>query len=121
MRKLAAALLAVPVLAIFYIPVLVRRSNAARIGLAIGVGGLVGLGALGLLRPQGTTATKPLPPIVPLSQAAVHLDDRRRPGARFHHRSRVQRPDGPAQRRCRAPGLAEDGRAPLLGSDRQSA
>src|SRR6188474_743657 len=69
LRKLAAALLAVPILALFYIPVLVRRSNAARIGLAIGVGGLVGLGALGLLRPLGTTATKPLPPIVPLSQA----------------------------------------------------
>ena len=70
MRKLAAALLAVPVLAVLYIPVLLRRSVAPRIGLAIGVGGLVALGALGLISPQGTTATKPLPPIVPLTQAA---------------------------------------------------
>ena len=36
----------------------------------MGVGGLVALGALGLLSPPGTTATKPLPAIVPLSQAA---------------------------------------------------
>jgi uncharacterized protein YkwD len=70
LRKLAAALLAVPVIAVFYIPILVRRSNAARIGLAIGVGGLVGLGALGLMSPQRTTATKPLPEIVPLAPAA---------------------------------------------------
>jgi Bacterial Ig-like domain len=70
LRTLAAALLAVPVFAALYIPVLLRRSIAPRIGLAIGVGGLVGLGALGLISPQGTTATKPLPPIVPLTQAA---------------------------------------------------
>ncbi|MFL5770790.1 MAG: Ig-like domain-containing protein [Chloroflexota bacterium] len=70
MRKLAAALLAVPVLALFYIPVVTRHSVAARIGLALGVGGLVGLGALGLISPARTTATKPLPPIVPLAQAA---------------------------------------------------
>ena len=70
MRKLAALLLAVPVLATFYVPILLRRSTAARIGLAMGVGGLVALGALGLISPSGTAATKPLPAIVPLSQAA---------------------------------------------------
>ena len=70
MRKLAAALLAVPVLAVFYIPVLTRRSTASRIGLAIGVGGLVVIGALGLVNPPGITATKPLPAIVPLEPAA---------------------------------------------------
>ena len=70
MRKLAAALLAVPVLAVFYIPILLRRPAASRIGLAIGVGGLVGLGALGLISPSRTTATKPLPVIVPLEPAA---------------------------------------------------
>jgi uncharacterized protein YkwD len=70
LRKLAAALLAVPVLAVFYIPILLRRPAASRIGLAIGVGGLVGLGALGLISPSGTTATKPLPAIVPLEPAA---------------------------------------------------
>ena len=68
MRKLAALLLAVPVLATFYVPILLRRSTAARIGLAMGVGGLVALAALGLISPPGTTATKPLPAIVPLSQ-----------------------------------------------------
>jgi uncharacterized protein YkwD len=69
LRKLAAALLAVPVVAVLYLPIVLRRSVAARIGLAIGVGGLVGLGALGLINPSRTTATKPLPPIVPLTQA----------------------------------------------------
>jgi uncharacterized protein YkwD len=70
LRKLAAALLAVPIIAVLYVPVVARRSNAARIGLTIAVCGLVGLGALGLLSPQKTTATKPLPAIVPLAQAA---------------------------------------------------
>jgi uncharacterized protein YkwD len=69
LRTLAAALLAVPVIAVLYVPVLVRRSVAARIGLAIGVGGIVALGALGLISPERTTATKPLSPIVPLTQA----------------------------------------------------
>jgi hypothetical protein len=69
LRKLAAALLAVPIIAALYVPVLVRRSVAARIGLAIFVGGLVAVGALGLISPTRTTATKPLPPIVPLTQA----------------------------------------------------
>ena len=68
LRKLAAALLAVPVIAVLYLPILVRRSVAARIGLAIGVGGLVALGALGLISPTRTTASKP-PPIVPLAPA----------------------------------------------------
>src|SRR5262245_46455094 len=53
----------------FYVPILLRRSTAARIGLAIGIGGIVGIGALGLISPSSTTATKPLPAIVPLTQA----------------------------------------------------
>jgi uncharacterized protein YkwD len=69
LRKLTAALLAVPIIAALYVPVLVRRSVAARIGLAIGIGGLVGVAALGLIGPTRTTATKPLPPVVPLTQA----------------------------------------------------
>jgi uncharacterized protein YkwD len=70
LRKLAAALLAVPVLAIIYAPVLLRRSIAARIGIAIGVGILIGLGALGLVSPSRTAATPPLAPIVALNAAA---------------------------------------------------
>ena len=70
MRKLAAALLAVPVVAVIYLPVLMRRSIAARIGVFVGVGVLIGIGALGLIRPAQTTATPPLPAIVPLSNAA---------------------------------------------------
>ena len=70
MRKLAAALLAVPVIAVLYVPVLVRRSVAARIGLVVGVGGLVAVGALGLISPTRITATRPLPPIVPLTPSA---------------------------------------------------
>ena len=70
MRKLAAALLAVPVVAVLYVPVLLRRSVAARIGIAIGVGGLIGLGVLGLVTPRQTVASPPLAPIVPLADQA---------------------------------------------------
>ena len=81
MRKLAAALLAVPVIAVLYLPVLVRRSVAARVGLAIGVGGLVGLGALGLIGPRtdhrDETASADRPP----HPGRVHVGDRRGPGA----------------------------------------
>ena len=55
MRKIAAAVLAIPVLVGIYLPVVLRRQVAARLGLVIGVGGLLGVGALGIL-PRGTTA-----------------------------------------------------------------
>ncbi len=70
MRKLAAALLAVPVLVLIYVPVLARRSIAARIAMALGVGSLIAVGAFGLVTPKSTVATPPLPPIVPLSNTA---------------------------------------------------
>ncbi len=70
MRKIAAAVLAVPVLALFYVPVLLRRSIAARIGIALGVGSLIAVGAFGLVTPSTTVATPPLAPIVPLTNAA---------------------------------------------------
>jgi uncharacterized protein YkwD len=70
LRKLAAALLAVPVLALIYVPVLLRRTIAARIAVALGVGGLIAVGAFGLVTPRGTVATPPLPPIVPLATTA---------------------------------------------------
>ena len=59
MRKLAAALLAVPVVAVLYIPVLLRRSIVARVALTLGVGGLLALGAIGISRPAETIATPP--------------------------------------------------------------
>ena len=70
MRKLAAALLAVPVLALIYVPVLLRRTIAARIAVALGVGSLIAIGAFGLVTPKSTVATPPAPAIVPLSNAA---------------------------------------------------
>ena len=70
MRKLAAAALAVPVIAVLYAPVLVRRSIVARLGIAIAIGALIGIGALGIFKPGGTVATPPAPAIVPLSTAA---------------------------------------------------
>ena len=70
MRKLAAALLAVPVLALIYVPVLLRRTIAARIAVALGVGSLIAIGAFGLVTPKSTVATPPLPPIVPLANTA---------------------------------------------------
>jgi uncharacterized protein YkwD len=59
LRKLAAALLAVPVVTVLYIPVLLRRSIIARVALAVGVGGLLALGAIGITRPAETMATPP--------------------------------------------------------------
>jgi uncharacterized protein YkwD len=70
LRKLAAAILAAPVIAVVYVPVLLRRSIASRLGLAIGVGGLIGLGAMGAFAPAQTLATPRQDPIVPLESAA---------------------------------------------------
>jgi uncharacterized protein YkwD len=70
LRKLAAAALAVPIIAVLYAPVLVRRSIVARLGIAIAIGALIGVGALGILKPGGTVATPPAPAIVPLSPAS---------------------------------------------------
>jgi uncharacterized protein YkwD len=70
LRKLAAALLAVPVLALIYVPVVLRRSIVSRVGIALGVGSLIAIGAFGLVTPSTTVATPPLSPIVPLTSAA---------------------------------------------------
>ena len=70
MRKAAAAVLAVPVLAVLYLPVIARRSVAVRLSLFVGIGLLVALGALGLSRPAPTTATAPSAPITALADDA---------------------------------------------------
>lgn len=70
MRKFAAAALAVPVLAIIYLPLLARRSVAARLGLVASVGIVVIVAALGLSRPVATTATQPAAPITALPDDA---------------------------------------------------
>ncbi len=70
MRKVAAAALAVPVLAILYLPVLARRSVAARLGLVASVGIVVIVAALGLARPTPTQAVPPAPPIHALADDA---------------------------------------------------
>jgi uncharacterized protein YkwD len=70
LRKIAAAALAVPVLAILYLPVLGRRSVAARLGLAASVGIVVLVAALGLSRPVATNANQPAPPITALPASA---------------------------------------------------
>jgi uncharacterized protein YkwD len=70
LRKLAAAALAVPVVVGLYVPLLLRRSVVARLGIAIGVASLTGFVALGLASPSRTVANPPLPAIVPLSPAA---------------------------------------------------
>lgn len=67
MRKLAAAILAVPVLGLLYMPVLLRRSIAARVGLAVGVGALIGLAALSTF-PASSQALPPSP-IKPVAQS----------------------------------------------------
>jgi uncharacterized protein YkwD len=73
LRKLAAAVLAVPVVATIYLPILFRR----RIVLRLGAGGLAvaliaAIATLGLAAPPPTVATAPLPPVVPLSTEAFN-------------------------------------------------
>jgi len=70
LRNVAAAILAVPVLAVLYLPVLARRSVATRIALFVGIGLVVALGALGLSRPASITATAPAPKITALADDA---------------------------------------------------
>ncbi|HET7031209.1 MAG TPA: Ig-like domain-containing protein [Candidatus Limnocylindrales bacterium] len=70
MRKVAAAALAVPVLAILYLPLLARRSVAARVSLVASVGIVVLVAALGLSRPTPTQAIPPSPPIEALASEA---------------------------------------------------
>lgn len=59
MRYRLAAILAIPAILAVYVSVLVRRSVASRAGLLVGVGGLLGIAALGLLGPAGTVARPP--------------------------------------------------------------
>jgi uncharacterized protein YkwD len=59
LRKLAATALAVPVLAVLFVPRALRRTVAARVGLAIGLGAMLGLGGIGAAPPRDTTARPP--------------------------------------------------------------
>jgi len=70
LRKVAAAVLAVPVIAIIYLPVLARRPIAARVALLATVGIVVAVAAVGLARPLPATASPPSPPISALPAAA---------------------------------------------------
>jgi uncharacterized protein YkwD len=56
LRKLAAAVLALPILLPIYLPIVLRRSIALRVVLALGVGTVLGLGALGIVAPRQTVA-----------------------------------------------------------------
>ena len=58
-----------PVLAAIYATTALARSGFVRGGVAVGLGTLVGLGAVSLVRPSVTTATPPTE-MVPLTQAA---------------------------------------------------
>jgi uncharacterized protein YkwD len=69
LHKAAVALLAVPILAAVYVGAILRRSVVSRIGLAIGLSGLLGAGIVGAGLPTVTSATPPTP-IVPLTRAA---------------------------------------------------
>ena len=69
MHKAAVALLAVPILSAVYLGALVRRSVVSRIGLAIAIGGLLGVGVIGAGLPT-TISARPPTPVVPLTQAA---------------------------------------------------
>jgi uncharacterized protein YkwD len=70
LRKVAAAALAVPVLAVIYLPVLARRPIAARLALLATVGTIVFVTAFGLARPLPAAANPPAPPISALTDDA---------------------------------------------------
>jgi uncharacterized protein YkwD len=75
LRKIVTAALAVPVLAVVYLPLLARRSIAARAALVASVGIVVLVAALGLSRPVATSATQPGPPITALPDEAFRSID----------------------------------------------
>ena len=58
-----------PVLAVVYATTALARSSLVRGGVAIGLGTIIGMAAMSLVRPSVTTATPPTE-IVPLTQAA---------------------------------------------------
>jgi len=59
LRRFAAALLATPILVAIYLQLLLRRSVAARVGLLLGVGALLGVAGFGALAADETTALPP--------------------------------------------------------------
>lgn len=69
MRKALAALVAVPVFATLYVPILVRRSVAARVALVCGAGAIIVAGAFAMAIPRSTVATK-APEAAPVPAAA---------------------------------------------------
>ncbi len=82
MRKIAVALLATPVFAIVYLELALRRSVAARAGLVLGVGALLGLAGLGGLGAGSTTAVRPTD--APAALAATAFGTTLRTGQALH-------------------------------------
>ena len=80
MRKLAAAALAVPVLAMVYGPILVRRVLAGRVGVGIGTMAIGGIVAFGLAVPGATQARPPVTVTQPARRACPAA-------SRPHHRA----------------------------------
>lgn len=69
MRKLFAAVLALPVIVGIYASAALQRSLVARLGVALGLGAFIAFGVMSFARPTLTTATRTTE-IVPLTQAA---------------------------------------------------
>ena len=69
MLKVAAAVLAVPVLIVIYATTILRRSTLVRTGLAVGLGSIVAVGVLLVGQPAPAVATPPSA-IVPLTSAS---------------------------------------------------
>ena len=68
LRKLAIAVLAVPILSVVYLSTLLGRSFVVRTGFAIGLGAILAFGIILGMRPAPTTATPPSA-ILPLTVA----------------------------------------------------
>lgn len=70
MGKIAAALLALPVLVPLYAPVILRRTLGGRVGIGIGVVAIAGILAIGLAAPGATVARPPVT-VAPLGPGAL--------------------------------------------------
>lgn len=69
MLKVAAAMLAVPIVAIIYLTSALRRSTLVRTGLAVGLGGILAVGVVLAGQPAPAAATPPTA-IIPLTGAS---------------------------------------------------
>ena len=100
MRKIAAAALALPILALIYGPVVFRRMLAGRVGIGIGTVAISGIVAVGLAAPVGTQAHPPVT-VAQIGPAALAGSIEPHHGLREPVRLSFSSTDGSGERRRR--------------------